>query len=147
MVSYILHATISVSYQFVYYTIVSQARPFRFAASICGTRSDTESDRCCGPERVWLARLECTRLELAGSTFGVEKTLKLTVFAWTLCIIIISAVGIMIYISFGGANYLLFPWANTTISSIIPWLGFPCTSIYIIAPELVATRYHDRSQS
>ena len=48
--------------------------------SAAHARADIESGRYCGAERVWLARLECTRLELAGSTFGVEKTLKLTEF-------------------------------------------------------------------
>ena len=78
--------------------------------SAAHARADIESDRYCGAERVWLARLECTRLELAGSTFGVGKNIETNrVFACTLYVIIISAVGIMIYISFGGANYLLFP--------------------------------------
>ena len=127
---------------------VSQARPFRFAASICGTRSDQYWKRSV----LWTGKgLACETWMHSAGTCGKylwsRKNIETNSFAWTLCIIIISAVGIMIYISFGGANYLLFPWANTTISSIIPWLGFPCTSIYIIAPELVDTRYHDRSQS
>ena len=40
--------------------LVSQARPFLFCSANpfqYVARANTESDRCCGTERVWLARL------------------------------------------------------------------------------------------
>ena len=45
-------------------TIVSQARPFQY---------DSESDRCCGTERVWLARLHARSQPQSNDVLQMES--------------------------------------------------------------------------